>query len=162
MTIEEMKAADCLLFECTSGSRAYGTDTPESDTDVKGVFILPRQQFYGLDETEQVNDASHDTTYYEIGRFVELLLKSNPNVLEILYAPEDCVRERHAVFDRLKAEWFLSKQPANLCRICDGTDPESAGAEQENRQPDRKGTSVGDRLLCCPQRAGIGAACRLA
>ena len=30
-----------IVYECLSGSHAYGLATPESDIDIKGVFILP-------------------------------------------------------------------------------------------------------------------------
>lgn len=107
--LEDARTPACLLFECISGSRAYGTDTPQSDTDLSGVFVLPRTVFYGLDRVEQVSDPGHNETYYEIGRFVELLGKNNPNLLEILYSEGDCVRFRHPLFDRIRPEHVLSK-----------------------------------------------------
>ena len=55
MTITQIKEQNLLLFECISGSRAYGTDLPHSDTDLKGVFILPKVSFYGLDYIPQVS-----------------------------------------------------------------------------------------------------------
>ena len=42
MTLEALKASGHIIFECISGSRAYGLDTPTSDTDIRGVFILPK------------------------------------------------------------------------------------------------------------------------
>ena len=101
-----------LLLEAISGSRAYGTDLPHSDTDLKGVFVLPELAFFGLDYVPQVANATNDEVYYELRRFVELLLKNNPTALEILASPEDCVRYRHPLFARLRPEQFLSK----LCR----------------------------------------------
>lgn len=106
------RSPECLLFECVTGSRAYGTETPESDNDLRGVFIAPRRAFFGLDTPEQVSDAAQDETYYEIGRFVDLLTRNNPNILEMLYAPDDCVRYRHPLMDRIRPEMVLSK----LCR----------------------------------------------
>ncbi len=107
--LENARAPACLLFECLSGSRAYGTDTPESDTDLRGVFVLPRPLFYGLARIEHVSDPGHNETYFEIGRFVELLGKNNPNLLEILYSDEGCVRYRHPLFDLVRPEHVLSK-----------------------------------------------------
>jgi hypothetical protein len=43
MTIDDLKARNLILLECISGSKAYGTDLPTSDTDIKGVFVLPRR-----------------------------------------------------------------------------------------------------------------------
>jgi uncharacterized protein len=110
LTIQDLKSQKLLLFECISGSRAYGTNLPSSDTDIKGVFILPKSDFYGLDYTPQVNDEKSDQVYYEIGRFAELLTKSNPNILEMLAAPPDCILYCHPLFEPFLKENFLSKQ----------------------------------------------------
>ena len=60
MTIQEIKNKGLLLFECISGSRAYGLDTPQSDTDIKGVFYLPKEQFYGLRYIPQISNETSD------------------------------------------------------------------------------------------------------
>ncbi|SMF96285.1 Predicted nucleotidyltransferase [Methylomagnum ishizawai] len=100
---------DCLLLEAVSGSRAYGLATPESDTDLRGVFILPRREFYGFGYTEQVSNPSQDETYYELKRYAELLCRNNPNLLELLATPPDCLRYRHPLMERFTPELFLSK-----------------------------------------------------
>jgi hypothetical protein len=98
-----------MLLQCISGSRAYGLDTPQSDTDIKGVFALPKRDFYGLNYTEQLSNPSNDIVYYELGRFVELLLNNNPNILELLATPDDKILYKNPVIDALKPELFLSK-----------------------------------------------------
>ncbi|GAB4402957.1 MAG: hypothetical protein OHK0039_01490 [Bacteroidia bacterium] len=110
MTLDQ--ARQHLLYEGISGSHAYGLDLPGSDVDLKGVFVLPRRQLYGLAYTPQVSDANNDEVYYELGRFVDLLAKNNPNLLEMLATPPDCIRYRHPLYDWLRPELFLSK----LCR----------------------------------------------
>lgn len=112
MTIQEIKDKGLLLFECISGSKAYGLDTPQSDTDLKGVFYLPKDQFYGLEYIPQVNNETNDEVYYELGRFVELLCKNNPNILEVLASPDECILFRHSLMDKLNTNMFLSK----LCK----------------------------------------------
>jgi hypothetical protein len=47
--------------------------------------------------------------YYEIKKFVELVLKNNPNILELLNTPDDCVLHSHPVMNLLKPEMFLSR-----------------------------------------------------
>lgn len=112
MTIDALKRQNLLLFECISGSKAYGTNLPTSDTDVKGVFVLPEKEYFGLEYVEQVSDESNDVVYYELRRFIELLYRNNPNLLELLSTPADCVLYRHPLMDRIRPELFLSR----LCR----------------------------------------------
>lgn len=109
LTIEDLKQQQLILFEAVSGSRAYGLATAQSDTDIKGVFYLPRHVYYGLNTVQQVSNASNDVVYYELGRFVELLLNSNPNTLELLAAPADCVRQRSPLMDVFDSRWFVSQ-----------------------------------------------------
>jgi hypothetical protein len=112
MTIKDIKDKGVLLFYCFSGSRAYGLDTHQSDVDLKGVFYLPKENFYGLSYIPQISSEKNDEVYYELGRFVELLVRNNPNILEILATPDDCVLFRHPAMDRLHIDMFLSK----LCK----------------------------------------------
>ncbi|GAA0730767.1 hypothetical protein GCM10009430_42260 [Aquimarina litoralis] len=111
-TIEELKASSTIIFECISGSRAYGLDTATSDTDIRGVFILPKEQFYSLEYIGQINNETNDIVYYELRKFIELLSKNNPNILELLNVPSECILQKHPVFDQLKMEYFVSK----LCK----------------------------------------------
>ncbi len=109
MTLDAARAADCCLLEVISGSRAYGTSTPESDTDIKGVFIAPRDVWMGWPRSAQINNASNDIVFYELGRYAELLAKNNPNLLEMLFTPEDCIVRRHPCMDRFTPALFLSR-----------------------------------------------------
>lgn len=112
MTIQNLKSQKLILFEVISGSKSFGLNTPTSDTDIKGVYYLPKEKFFGLHYIPQISNETNDEVYYEIGRFVELLLKNNPNILEILASPDDCILYKHPLMERLKTEDFLSK----LCK----------------------------------------------
>jgi predicted nucleotidyltransferase len=112
MTIQTLKSQNLILFEVISGSKSFGLNTPTSDTDIKGVYYLPKEQFYGLHYIPQISNETNDEVYYELGRFVELLLKNNPNILEILASPDDCILYKHPLMERLKLDDFLSK----LCK----------------------------------------------
>ncbi len=50
--------------------------------------------------------------YYEIKKFVDLLVKNDPNILEWLSTPDDCMLHRHPLVDLPKPELFLSR-PCN-------------------------------------------------
>jgi predicted nucleotidyltransferase len=79
-----------LLYEYIRGSHLYGLNTPDSDVDTSGVFISTKEQLLGcFGYKPQVSDTRHDTTWFEVGELVRLLLKSNPTVLESLFVPED-------------------------------------------------------------------------
>lgn len=107
-----LKNRDLIIYEAISGSRAYGLATPQSDTDIRGVFVLPKSEFYSLSYIAQVSNESHDIVYYELKKFIELLSKNNPNVLELLNIPKDCTLYEHPLYKRLKKFPFLSK----LCK----------------------------------------------
>jgi len=98
-----------LLLKCISGSRAYNLALPSSDTDIKGIFVLPQRELYGLTYTPQVSNETNDEVYFEAGRFIDLLVKNNPNILELLSTPEGCVLYRHPLLDLIKPGDFLSK-----------------------------------------------------
>ncbi len=53
-----------------------------------------------------------DEVYYELGRFIALLLKNNPNILELLATPEDCILYKHPIMEQLHIDMFLSR----LCK----------------------------------------------
>lgn len=110
MTLDDLKAQNLILFEVISGSRAFGLATETSDTDIKGVFYLPKTQFYGLEYIPQISNETNDIVYYELGRFVELLLKNNPNILEMLASKPDCILYQHPIMQQLTLDLFLSKQ----------------------------------------------------
>ena len=114
MTIKELKEKGLILFETVSGSRAYGTSLPTSDTDIRGVFIMPEDQVLGKGYVEQVSDNKNDIIYYEVGRFLDLLNTNNPNILELLNAPEDCIQYKHPLFDKIleHKDKFITK----MCR----------------------------------------------
>jgi uncharacterized protein len=110
MTLHDLnKDNNHLLLKCISGSQAYGLALPHSDTDIKGVFVLPKEEFYGLQYTDQVNNETNDEMFYEVWKFFDLLLKNNPNLLELLNTPDDCVLYKHPLMLNIKSEMFVSR-----------------------------------------------------
>lgn len=110
MNIQTLKEQNLILFEVISGSHAYGLATPTSDTDIKGVFYLPKDQFFGLEYIAQVNDEKNDTVYYELGRFLELLSKGNPNILEILATPAPYIIYKNPLLEDIQLADYISIQ----------------------------------------------------
>lgn len=112
MNIQELREQGYVLFECISGSQAYGLATENSDVDIKGVFVLPKEKFYSLEYIDQVNENNNNVAYFELKKFFDLLSKNNPNMIEMLNMPADCVLYKHVLFDSIKPEIFLSQ----LCK----------------------------------------------
>ncbi len=110
MTYSEFKRQkQFILLDCISGSTAYNLKVAGSDTDKKGIFIMPQNQLYGFNRQEQIGNDSNDEVYFEIGRFLELLTKNNPNILELLSTPQQFILYKHPLLSLIKAEDFLSK-----------------------------------------------------
>lgn len=114
-TIEELRNIGTIAYEYRRGSHMYHLDTPTSDEDFGGVFICPPEILFGLRDryVEIVKDEKSDTVFFEFGRWVELLLKSNPTVLEGLFAPKECIIGNvHPVVREIidHRDMFLSKE----------------------------------------------------
>lgn len=90
-----------FLFVYKRGSHAYGTNIETSDEDYGGVYIQPLNDILGFGYKEQINDNKNDTVFYEVKRFLELISSNNPNILEALSVPEDCIIYKDPVFDEI-------------------------------------------------------------
>ncbi len=109
MEINELRHSDWRVLECIGGSRSYGLDTATSDTDIRGIYVIPQKQFYSLSYPSQIANETNDIVFYELGRLFELLYRNNPNILELLNVPDKCVLYRHELFKDIHAELFLSR-----------------------------------------------------
>ena len=113
-TFENIRENGLLLYEYVRGSNAYGLSLPTSDIDTGGVYLMPKKDYYSIlnDYPEQISDSKNDTVWYEVGRYLELLYKSNPNMIESLYVPDRCIRYITPAFEELRKnrELFLSKE----------------------------------------------------
>lgn len=115
MTIAEMKDRGLLLYEYIRGSHAYGLQKPDgtSDIDIGGIYMDNPIEFLGmqLDVQDQVSDEKGDTVYWSFSKFIRLLLKSNPTVLEALFIPDKCVKYEHPIITWIKKyrNEFLTK-----------------------------------------------------
>lgn len=103
-----------LILRAIVGSQAYGTSTPQSDIDYKGIYAQPTRDLISFGYKEQV-EIGKDDTMFEIRRFLQLVQSANPTVLELLYSPDDCILHRSPAYEILVRERdkFLTKQCAN-------------------------------------------------
>ena len=77
-----------VIYRCVMGSRAYGLDHADSDTDRRGIYLPPADLHWSMAGVpEQLENRETEETYWEIEKFIRLALKANPNILECLYSP---------------------------------------------------------------------------
>jgi predicted nucleotidyltransferase len=113
MNIEQLKNSGQIIFEIVVGSQAYGTSTPESDLDIRGIFLTPIENRMGLDDpVGQVSDKTNDTSFYELKKFFELASNVNPNIIEMLFPPEGTVLHISPVMQQIldSRHLFISKK----------------------------------------------------
>lgn len=93
-----------LIMRCLTGSRAYGTSTQSSDIDIRGVFVGEPfhvlSPFYQVDEARDPSGA--DTVYYELTKFVRLVVDQNPSILELLWVDDDALLQADPVWSLLR------------------------------------------------------------
>ena len=96
----------CAVLEATVGSRAWGLADDSSDTDLRGVFVLPFAWTLGLGQppSDLVSDDG-SATYFEAGKAVRQALRADPNTLKMLFV--DSVR----TLDPMGA-WLLAARDA--------------------------------------------------
>jgi len=111
--IEEKAPGAKPLLLVIRGSHAYGTNIETSDTDYAGVFIQSKEDIFGFNYKEQINDDKNDTVIYEIKRFLQLLASNNPTVLELLNTPKDCIIYKDPIFDLV-----LENRDKFITKVC--------------------------------------------
>ena len=107
---------DHIVYRCIIGSRAYGLETEASDTDRRGFFLPPADLFWSLDGVpEQIENDETQECYWEVGKFLRLALRANPQVLECLNTR--LVEHATPLVQELLAmrAAFLSKELARTC-----------------------------------------------
>lgn len=118
-----------LLCKMLGGSYAYGLNTANSDSDIRGVFVNQKtEDIIGLGHFEHFSVKEKDIVYFELRRFLNLLAKTNSQVLEILFNQdwiitsiewEKIQKHRHLLLDSekffksLKGYIFAERKRAN-------------------------------------------------
>lgn len=89
-TIEQEEQVK-ILFAVESGSRAWGFESPDSDYDVRFVYVRRKEEYLRLDSVRDVIewqlDDVLDINGWDLQKALRLLYKSNPVFFEWLYSP---------------------------------------------------------------------------
>lgn len=80
-----------VLFACESGSRGWGFASPDSDYDVRFLYVHPLEWYLRVDPQRDVIEMPIsdvlDVSGWELRKALQLLRKSNPTLLEWLDSP---------------------------------------------------------------------------
>lgn len=92
------------IFRARVGSQLYGLSTPESDEDFMSVFIPSGKDILGLHPVKEINSSTKSSTEDRrntkddtddiakaLPEFLKLLLANNPNIVELLFVPQEHV-----------------------------------------------------------------------
>jgi hypothetical protein len=95
-----------VVLEAVVGSRAWGLAEEGSDTDRRGLFVLP------FPWTARMGEVPHDllsadgsSTYWEIEKVIGQALRADPNTLELLFVPGVAASDA-------MGEWVLAAREA--------------------------------------------------
>jgi hypothetical protein len=120
------------VYATITGSMAYGVNLDDSDQDVYGVAIPPKQVIFphtngviaGFGDQGEVfeqwtehhiKDPSgrmeYDFTISSIVKYFQLCMQNNPNMIDTLFTPDNCVIHRTPISDliRTNRRMFLHK-----------------------------------------------------
>jgi predicted nucleotidyltransferase len=80
-----------ILYAVESGSRAWGFESPDSDYDVRFIYVRPLEEYLRLDAHKDVieyelNDV-FDINGWDIRKALTLAYKSNPTLFEWINSP---------------------------------------------------------------------------
>ena len=113
-TFDDIRERNLLIYNYLRGSHCHGIATELSDEDYGGVFLAPAEQLIGLglDYQDQIANETNDIVWYEMQKFMNLLLKSNPTVLEALFVDDKYVQFEHPIMTEIKSykNQFLTKK----------------------------------------------------
>jgi len=112
-----------LIVKMKFGSHLYGTDTPESDTDIKGVFLPSKADVYlgriqksvnnnakkQVGEKNMVGDI--DLEMYSLHYFLKLACEGQTVAIDMLHAPTEMLLETTPLWDAIvnNREKFYTK-----------------------------------------------------
>ena len=152
-----------IIYLTISGSKAYGTNNANSDTDIRGVAVESLDDILTGKSFEQIEDNKTDTVIYGLRKFFKLCAECNPNVLEMLGTrAEDIlfmndagkkIRDNAEIFlSKLAYQKFVGYATAQLRRLQNALAHDSYPVKEKNLHILK---SVESMLLACKNEYGL-------
>lgn len=105
-----------VVYLVVSGAHAYGTETAESDLDLRGVYAPKRgleAVLDGFKPARVIGKGEPDIVLHPVHRFLKFCAEGNPNLLDWLFVPVDCVLHSEWLFNAgivVQRRMFLTKR----------------------------------------------------
>ena len=103
-----------LVLKSIAGSHLYNLNTETSDMDIRGIFLPTVEDLFNVsgEQNTEIADDAQDIKFYSLRKFLTLAAQCNPNIIELLYLPEDAILFKSKVYDDLVKirDAFMSKR----------------------------------------------------
>ena len=140
--LREKPLGNNIILLGLGGSYAYGTNTENSDLDIRGIATHNAEDILTRKGFEQVVNEATDTTVYSLEKIVNLLSNCNPNTIEILglepwqylyigYIGQELIKNKDMFLSKRAAHSFGGYATAQLRRLSNKT---VRTVEQEQRE----------------------------
>ncbi|ALB64280.1 COG3541: Predicted nucleotidyltransferase [Cronobacter condimenti 1330] len=112
----EAKYGVKVLYACESGSRGWGFASPDSDYDVRFLYVHPREWYLRVDAPRDVIELPIDDTLdvcgWEWRKALGLLKRANPTLIEWLDSPIVYQQNETAIgaLRDLVPQWFSAER----------------------------------------------------
>ena len=140
--LKEKPLGNNIILLGLGGSYAYGTNTENSDLDIRGIATHNAEDILTRKGFEQVVNEATDTTVYSLEKIVNLLSNCNPNTIEILglepwqylytgYIGQELIKNKDMFLSKRAAHSFGGYATAQLRRL---SNKAVRTVEQEQRE----------------------------
>jgi len=98
-----------LIYMVRAGSHAYGTSTPVSDIDLRGICLLDRENVYGNQRFQQYEPKKeakkvNDIVVYGVIKFLNLAATCNPNIIELFAIDDGNILYMDDLMERIRSK----------------------------------------------------------
>ena len=136
----------------------FGTD----DIDLEGAFVHPIEHYLGFGRRDTFERwvGEYDIVEYELRKLVNLLLRSNPNILSVLWLPRERVLVSSPAYEALIANRDISASKAvydSFCGYATGSYGGVTRLVENNPEHDREMEALNAEI---PAPPGHGAGAR--
>lgn len=140
-----------IIVKTVAGSHLFGTNTPTSDKDYKGIFLPTKKEILLGQYQESKSDTTGDdqsknssedvdVELYSLKKFLKMIRKGDTAAIELLFTPEDLIIEKSPIWDKIieNRDMFLSSKVSGMIGY----------ARQQANKYGIKGSRMGELSKC--------------